>query len=74
MPSKPATRKAALEVTATTPTTSSKAMPPRRAPSNRGKKSSASASPKYSVLLPTYNERENIGLIVWLLVQTFEEQ
>ena len=32
------------------------------------------ATPKYSVLLPTYNERENIGLIVWLLVQTFEEQ
>eukprot|EP00887_Chlorella_sp_A99_P003688 scaffold7.g3688.t1 len=26
----------------------------------------------YSVLLPTYNERENIPLIVWLLVDTFE--
>lgn len=32
------------------------------------------ASSKYSVLLPTYNERENIPLIVWLLVETFEEQ
>jgi hypothetical protein len=26
------------------------------------------------VLLPTYNERENIPLIVWLLVETFEKQ
>ena len=29
---------------------------------------------KYSVLLPTYNERDNIALIVWLLVETFEKQ
>eukprot|EP00854_Cymbomonas_tetramitiformis_P029984 gene29984-37432_t len=28
---------------------------------------------KYSVLLPTYNERDNIGIIVWLLVRTFKE-
>lgn len=28
----------------------------------------------YSVLLPTYNERENIALVVWLLVRTFEEK
>jgi len=28
---------------------------------------------KYSVLLPTYNERENLPLIVWLLVRTFSE-
>jgi hypothetical protein len=34
----------------------------------------ASASPKYSVLLPTYNERENIGLIVWRLVKSVEEK
>lgn len=27
---------------------------------------------KYTILLPTYNERENIALIVWLLVETFE--
>lgn len=29
---------------------------------------------KYSVLLPTYNERENLPLIIWLLVKTFTEQ
>uniref|UniRef100_M4B7I2 Dolichol-phosphate mannosyltransferase subunit 1 n=1 Tax=Hyaloperonospora arabidopsidis (strain Emoy2) TaxID=559515 RepID=M4B7I2_HYAAE len=28
---------------------------------------------KYSVLLPTYNERENLPLIVWLLDKTFTE-
>ncbi|KAJ8370770.1 hypothetical protein SKAU_G00107980 [Synaphobranchus kaupii] len=28
---------------------------------------------KYSVLLPTYNERENLPLIVWLLVKYFDE-
>ena len=33
-----------------------------------------SRPPKYSVLLPTFNERENIALIVWLLVETFETQ
>ena len=27
---------------------------------------------KYSVLLPTYNERDNIGIIVALLVKTFQ--
>ncbi|KAK9836775.1 hypothetical protein WJX74_007773 [Apatococcus lobatus] len=27
---------------------------------------------KYSVLLPTYNERENIALVVWLLIKSFE--
>lgn len=26
---------------------------------------------KYSVLLPTYNERDNIAIVVWLLVKTF---
>ncbi len=31
-------------------------------------------SHKYSVLLPTYNERENIALIVFLLVETFEKK
>lgn len=29
---------------------------------------------KYSVLLPTYNEKENIALIVWLLVDVFEKK
>ena len=27
---------------------------------------------KYSVLLPTYEEAENLPLIVWLLIETFE--
>jgi dolichol-phosphate mannosyltransferase len=30
--------------------------------------------PKYSVLLPTYNERENLPLIIQLLVTTFERR
>jgi dolichol-phosphate mannosyltransferase len=29
---------------------------------------------KYSVLLPTYNERENLPIIIWLLVKSFEEK
>lgn len=29
---------------------------------------------KYSVLLPTYNERKNLPVIVWLLAKTFEEK
>lgn len=29
---------------------------------------------KYSVLLPTYNEKENLPLIVWLLIRAFEEE
>ncbi|XP_072412636.1 dolichol-phosphate mannosyltransferase subunit 1 isoform X1 [Chiloscyllium punctatum] len=29
---------------------------------------------KYSVLLPTYNERDNLPLIVWLLVRYFDER
>jgi len=28
---------------------------------------------KYSVLLPTYNEKENLPIIVWLIVKTFTE-
>ena len=28
---------------------------------------------KYSILLPTYNERENLPLITWLIVQAFEK-
>ncbi|KAK6178619.1 hypothetical protein SNE40_013369 [Patella caerulea] len=31
------------------------------------------AKHKYSVLLPTYNERENLPIIVWLLVKYFSE-
>lgn len=40
----------------------------------RGSSKKASRTPKYSVLLPTFNERENLPLIVWLLVETFEKQ
>jgi len=29
---------------------------------------------KYSVLLPTYNERENLPLIIWLLMNMADEQ
>ena len=27
------------------------------------------SNPKYSILLPTYNERENLPLIIWLLMK-----
>ncbi|KAL1779394.1 dolichol-phosphate mannosyltransferase subunit 1 isoform X2 [Sigmodon hispidus] len=33
----------------------------------------SSRQDKYLVLLPTYNERENLPLIVWLLVKSFTE-
>jgi len=33
----------------------------------------ADVSHKYSVLLPTYNERENLPIITWLLVKYFTE-
>ena len=29
---------------------------------------------KYSVILPTYNERKNLPIIVWLLAKTFNEK
>lgn len=29
---------------------------------------------KYSVILPTYNERKNLPIIIWLLAKVFEEQ
>lgn len=29
---------------------------------------------KYSVILPTYNERKNLPVIVWLLAKMFEEK
>lgn len=31
-------------------------------------------SEKYSVILPTYNERKNLPVIIWLLAKTFEEK
>ena len=30
-------------------------------------------SDKYSILLPTYNERENLPIIIWLLVKYLED-
>ncbi|XP_075022636.1 dolichol-phosphate mannosyltransferase subunit 1 isoform X2 [Calonectris borealis] len=33
----------------------------------------AGGADKFSVLLPTYNERENLPLVVWLLARTFCE-
>ena len=29
---------------------------------------------KYSVILPTYNERKNLPVMVWLLARVFEEK
>ena len=29
---------------------------------------------KYSVILPTYNERKNLPIIVWLIQKTFTEK
>jgi dolichol-phosphate mannosyltransferase len=34
----------------------------------------ANTKNKYSVLLPTYNERRNLPIIVWLLQRMFTEQ
>lgn len=36
--------------------------------------SQASVAETYSVILPTYNERRNLPIIVWLLARTFDEQ
>jgi len=33
----------------------------------------SSSSDKYSIILPTYNERKNLPVIVWLLAKTFTE-
>lgn len=43
---------------------------PAMAPS---KKQSASSGNKYSIILPTYNERRNLPIITWLLNRTFTE-
>jgi len=34
----------------------------------------ASSGDKYTVLLPTYNERKNLPIITWLLAKTFNEK
>ena len=31
-------------------------------------------SNKYSVILPTYNERKNLPIVTWLLAKTFTEK
>ena len=66
---------------AMTPTVTAKAAPPARSgsiPASAPASASASASssttparPKYSVILPTYNERQNLPLITALLTDTF---
>jgi hypothetical protein len=33
----------------------------------------AAAEIKYSVLLPTYNERQNLPIVMWLLMRSFKE-
>ena len=40
---------------------------------NKRKRDLAMTGPKYSVLLPTYNEKENLPIIVWLLVKYLTE-
>jgi len=37
-----------------------------------GSSKSSKSKDKFSVLLPTYNERQNLPLITWLLVKEFE--
>ena len=34
----------------------------------------ASSGEKYSVILPTFNERKNLPIVAWLLNRTFTEQ
>jgi len=36
--------------------------------------SKPSSGDKYTVLLPTYNERKNLPIIIWLLAKTFAEK
>jgi len=33
-----------------------------------------SGKDKYTIILPTYNERKNLPVITWLLEKTFTEQ
>ena len=44
---------------------------PRRMNPYASTMSAAMSSRKYSVILPTYNERKNLPIIIYLLVQTF---
>ena len=36
--------------------------------------SRSASGDKYTVLLPTYNERKNLPIIIWLLARTFTEK
>ena len=53
-------------------------MPPRRSASPRREKKAAPAAAAddslLSVILPTYNERENLPIIVWLLVRELQRR
>ena len=40
----------------------------------RDEESAREGDNKYSILLPTYEERENLPLVVWLIVKSFEER
>lgn len=42
------------------------------APAPRATRTRPVRGPKYSILLPTYNERDNVALVVWLLVRELE--
>lgn len=41
---------------------------------SQSKSTATAAANKYSVLLPTYNERQNLPIIVWMLVREFEKK
>jgi hypothetical protein len=46
---------------------------PRAVFLGEGSTSMAARAHKYSVLLPTYNERENIPLVIYMIMQAFEK-
>ena len=48
---------------------------PRRPSSarSRGASAASAAPPRYSILLPTYNERDNLPLITWLLFESIDQ-
>ena len=43
-------------------------------PKKRGAKAAAAADSLLSVILPTYNEAENLPIIVWLLVRELQRR
>ncbi|KAI7826352.1 dolichol-phosphate mannosyltransferase [Kickxella alabastrina] len=46
---------------------------PYATPYSNSHLSMSSSHNKYSVLLPTYNERDNLPIIIWLITKTFQE-